>query len=78
MRIYIVVQTVERDDIRSFEVILTTLDKEKALKQMRTLVTEDPFGDFKNNGIEFQSETYTSSNFIDGFTAFEVIESEVV
>ena len=80
MKVYILTEIHEAYGIRDFNIISVRTDKEKALAEMRRYIEEDPHEDFKNNGIEYESETYCESNYDDNdccFTAYEIIEKEM-
>lgn len=72
--VYCVVETLEREGIREFDVIQIRLKKEDAVREMKKFVEEDPYGDFAEKGFNMRSETCCESNYDDGYTMFAVVE----
>lgn len=78
MKIFCLQETVERDGVRNFQIILTTTDIEKAKKELLRNVEIDSFGDFANNGFEVMTETECRSKYNEGFTAYEITVHDLI
>lgn len=77
MKVYILMQIIESDGIRDFNVIMITSNRDKAIKELNRLVELDSTQDFKFNGFDIEEETHCKSNYEDGFTEYIVIEKEL-
>lgn len=78
MKVYCLTETVERDGIRDFNILLVKENLEKVKRELLRNVELDSFGDFANNGFEVMAETEYRSKYNDGFTAYEITEHELI
>lgn len=77
MKVYCLIETVERDGIRDFNVLQVYADRNKAIEEMNKCVAEDPYGDFKNKEFETRTEMCCESKYNEGFTGYAVIEKDL-
>lgn len=79
MKIYILIEVIERDGIRNFNILHVFQNREKAIKKLKEIVKLDPTGDFKEDGFEIEEETCYRSNYIDdyGFTEYYIEEKKI-
>lgn len=78
MKVYCLIETVERDGIRDFNILQVRSDRDKAIEEMNKCVDEDPYGDFKSKGFEIRTEMFCESKYDEGFTQYSVIEKELI
>ena len=76
-KVYIVMQIIETDGLRDFDIMMVTFDRDKAIKELNRLFKLDSTQDFEYNGIEYENEMCYRSGYEDGFTEYCVVENEV-
>lgn len=76
-KVYVVMQTIESDGLRDFDIMMVTFDRNKAIKELNRLVALDSTQDFEYNGFDIKDETCYRSGYEDGFTEYCMIEKEM-